>query len=104
MIIDARALLLEVLEALEADPELAARARAVLVAESAPGPHAPALLDRGGLAKALGVSLASLDRLRADGLPELRLGDAPRFELAAVLAWLRARNNGPALRVLEGGR
>jgi hypothetical protein len=32
-----------------------------------------------------------VDRLRAEGMPELRVGDAPRFELAAVLAWLKER-------------
>lgn len=51
----------------------------------------PALLDRAGLARALGVSPPTVDRMRAEGAPELRVGDSPRFELAAVLGWLRER-------------
>ncbi len=51
----------------------------------------PALLDRAGCALLLGVSLATLARLRADGLPELRVGDSPRYEPAAVLEWVRSR-------------
>jgi hypothetical protein len=58
---------------------------------SAPVPP-PALLDRRGLARELGVSLATVDRLRGEGLPELRVCDAPRFELAEALSWLRARD------------
>lgn len=53
---------------------------------------APALLDRAGLAKSLGTSLATVDRLRAEpGFPQLKLGDSPRFETERVVAWLRAR-------------
>lgn len=61
-----------------------------VLAELAPG-DAPALLDRRGLARALGCSPDQVDRLRREGCPELRLGDVPRFELPAVLAWLRSR-------------
>jgi hypothetical protein len=56
----------------------------------------PALLDRAGLARALGVSAPTVDRMRAEGAPELRVGDSPRFELAAVLAWLREREQRKA--------
>lgn len=50
------------------------------------------LLDRRGLAKTLNISSAALDRLRAQaGFPEIRIGDAPRFEVDRVLAWLRNR-------------
>lgn len=51
----------------------------------------PALLDRRGLAQALAVGVDTLDKLRQEGLPELRVGDSPRFELEAVLGWLRGR-------------
>lgn len=61
-----------------------------VLAELAPA-DAPALLDRRGLARALGCSPDQVDRLRREGCPELRLGDVPRFELPAVLAWLRSR-------------
>lgn len=53
--------------------------------------RAPALLDRRGLAHALAVGVDTIDRLRREGCPELTVGDAPRFELEAVLAWLRGR-------------
>jgi hypothetical protein len=66
---------------------------------------APSLLDRRGLAEALAISPAALDRLRAEaGFPELRIGDAPRFEVARVLEWLRARSEAPALRVAGGAK
>jgi hypothetical protein len=61
---------------------------------TAPSNDAPTLLDRTQLAKALGCSLPSIDRLRREGLPQLTIGDAPRFELAPVLAWLRTRSAG----------
>jgi|GEM_PF-2657650 len=53
--------------------------------------RAPALLDRSGLARELGFSVSTVDKLRADGCPHVRVGDVPRFELALVLAWLRNR-------------
>ena len=52
---------------------------------------APALLDRNGLAQALGCSPSQIDRLRRAGMPFVRLGDVPRFELGRCLEWLRQR-------------
>ena len=52
------------------------------------------LLDRGALARALSVSMPTIDRLRRAGMPVVWVVQAPRFELSAVLAWLRDRN-GP---------
>lgn len=49
----------------------------------------PALLDREGLAFELGCSSGFVDKLRRSGMPCLRLGDSPRFELEACLSWLR---------------
>jgi len=52
----------------------------------------PALLDRRGLAEALACGVDTIDRLRSEGMPELRVGDAPRFDLdGQVLPWLRER-------------
>lgn len=59
-----------------------------LGAQPEPG---PILLDRRGIAEALGVCVDVVDRLRREGCPELTVGDVPRFELDRVLAWLRAR-------------
>jgi hypothetical protein len=52
----------------------------------------------------LNISPAALDRLRTEpAFPELRIGDAPRFELDRVLEWLRARGTEPALRLVAAG-
>lgn len=59
--------------------------------EGLSGNKAPALLDRAGLARELGLSVSLVDRLRLEGCPLVRIGDLPRFELAAVLDWLRNR-------------
>lgn len=65
---------------------------------------ATAVLDRRGLARALSCSVKTLDRLRAQpGFPELPVLDSPRFELAAVLTYLRARSGSSGLK-LVGGR
>jgi hypothetical protein len=61
-----------------------------LTATSAPAAR-PVLLDRRGLAAALGVGVDTVDRLRREGAPELTIGDAPRFELDRVLEWVRGR-------------
>lgn len=53
----------------------------------------PALLDRNGLAQRLGVSVGMIDRFRRDGCPVVWVGSAPRFELDAMLAFLRARGH-----------
>lgn len=76
------ALTVEQFEQLMADA--LASARAMAEAE----PPGPVLLDREGLARALGCSTGTVDKLRKQGLPERRLGDSPRFVLAEVLAWL----------------
>lgn len=49
----------------------------------------PVVLDREALASALGCSSSLVDKFRRRGMPHLRLGDSPRFELAACLGWLR---------------
>lgn len=64
----------------------------------------PALLDRAQLARQIGVSCGTVDRLRREGLPALLVGDAPRFQLDRVLAWLAARSEPAGLRAIEGGR
>lgn len=56
----------------------------------------PVLLDRSELARALGISLSQLHKLRELGCPTVWIVEAPRFELAAVLDWLRAGNGARA--------
>lgn len=70
---------------------LVSEAVATALAERQPV-ASPCLLARQALAEMLGCSLPTVDKLRAEGLPELRVGDAPRFEREAVLGWLRARD------------
>ena len=54
-----------------------------------PAPERP--FDRRGLATYLSCSLVVVDKLRAEGIPKIRVGDCDRFEREAVLAWLRTR-------------
>jgi hypothetical protein len=44
----------------------------------------PSLLDGQQVAKALGVSLHTVDRLRREGFPTTWIVDVPRFELRSV--------------------
>jgi hypothetical protein len=53
----------------------------------------PRLIDRAEVARRIGISLRSLDTLRAKGLPEIRvLPEAPRFDWFDVIAWLKERS------------
>jgi hypothetical protein len=66
---------------------------------------APALLTISQLAKALSCSPKTVSRLRElPGFPELRLLDSPRFEIAAVVGFLKAHGNAPGLRVIGGSK
>lgn len=56
--------------------------------QSAP---AQPLLDRNELARALGISTATVDRLARAGMPAIRLVDSKRYLLADVLVWLKTR-------------
>lgn len=70
--------------------ELSALVReAVAEALTATASPAPLLLDREGLSIALGCSGSLVDKLRRRGMPHLRLGDSPRFELERCLEWIR---------------
>lgn len=51
----------------------------------------PVLLTRQQIAQALGCGVSTIEKLRTEGCPVVRLGDSPRFELARVLEWLRQR-------------
>jgi hypothetical protein len=58
------------------------------MAELAPKPAAPALLDQAELARELRTSTRTIRNLVRQGMPELRLADSPRYELTPVLEWL----------------
>lgn len=70
--------------------ELMREAALEAVAELGSAPK-PALLDRNGIAQALGVSSSTVDRLRREGMPSILIGDSPRFEIEPCLAFLRGR-------------
>jgi hypothetical protein len=87
------------------------------VAECAPAPAAAPLVDRRGIACLLAVSLATVTRLTAEGMPCTHVGDAPRYSADEVRAWLTARGRrgtsatpsrttGPigGVRILSRGR
>jgi hypothetical protein len=57
---------------------------------------APALLTGAQLARELQISERTIFSLREEGLPLIRVGDSPRYVLADVLQWLRARSEGGA--------
>lgn len=100
-------LLRDVLDALDADHEMRERVVSLLadaLAEHEPAEPAPALVDRQGLARALSVSLSTVDRVRHEGCPQVTVGDSPRFRVQAVVEWLQARTNGGPVRVIQGGR
>lgn len=84
--------------------ELVADAVTDALADHAPAEPAPVLVDRAGLARALSVSLSSVDRLLREGCPMIRIGDAPRFCVADVVAWLQARQAGGPTHAITGGR
>jgi excisionase family DNA binding protein len=60
-----------------------------------PQPEHEALLTLEDLARTLRCSTRHIRRLRGEGLPVVMVGEAPRFERDAVLAWLRARSGAP---------
>lgn len=51
----------------------------------------PSLLSRQELAQELGCGVDLIDKMRKRGMPTVMLCDSPRFELDAVLAWMKSR-------------
>jgi hypothetical protein len=54
-------------------------------------PRPTALIDTQDLATELHVSEPTIRKMRDEGMPVIRIGETYRYELAAVLAWLRQR-------------
>ena len=66
-------------------------ARAMQGRIAAPEPY----VDRKQLAKTMGVSVATIDRMVRDGMPSETWGlRTRRFRVSAALAWAQARRNG----------
>lgn len=51
----------------------------------------PALLTTEQLARELGVSVATVRRMKCDGMPVVWVVESPRYQLDEVLVWLRSR-------------
>jgi hypothetical protein len=82
--------------------ELIADAVSAALADRGAEPGAPALLDRVSLARALDIGCTTLDGLRREpDFPQVMVGDSPRFQLAEVIDWCRARQQAEQAR---GGR
>jgi hypothetical protein len=62
-----------------------------LAGHATPSPSITPLVDRRETARALGVSPATVTRLTAEGMPCTHVGDAGRYSLSEVRAWLDAR-------------
>ena len=75
--------------------------RAELQDALAPRSGLPALLTADQLAHQLGVSVATIRRLRSDGLPTVMVGESPRFRLEAVLTWFATRATKCSLRAVK---
>jgi predicted DNA-binding transcriptional regulator AlpA len=76
-----------------------ATAVAAALANLTPHRAPPALVNVKELCDTLGSSKSTIWRLRQYGLPCTLVGDAPRFDVAKVRAWLE---NNP-LKSLRGG-
>jgi hypothetical protein len=89
---------IEALEIIASNPEAVAQLRAIVGAAQAPAQvvDADGLLPKQKIAKALDVSVATIDRLTREGMPiAAHVGDARRFDLDACRAWLAARGKKP---------
>lgn len=63
----------------------------IRAAVSSQAPQRPELLTAAELAHELRVSRSTVARLRAEGLPVVMVIESPRYRLAEVIDWLRAR-------------
>lgn len=75
--------------------ELDARLRRAVADVVGERPAPTALLDGHELARELRCSERQIRRLRALGMPAIRLVESYRYELDACIAWLRAGKGQP---------
>jgi excisionase family DNA binding protein len=74
-------------------PEFAATLRGIVTPTPTPEPEG--LLAKPRAAKALGVSVSTLDRLVKEGAPAHHVGARRRFDIAELRAWLASRGRKP---------
>jgi hypothetical protein len=78
-------------------PDVIEAARALFAAPTPPvEPEAGVLVAKSGAARALGVSVSTLDRLVAEGAPHSTIGGRKRFDIGELIAWSNARGQRPA--------
>ena len=70
--------------------------RAVSEVPAAESPVSPALRTRADLARALGISVATVDRNTRAGMPCVIVSTRRRYDLAVVREWLEGRTGRPA--------
>ena len=62
-----------------------------VIAERGAQESKPSLIDRHELARQLSVSVATIARMSAEGLPHTFVGTSPRYAVPEVYEWLRER-------------
>lgn len=83
----------------EVAEHIAQRAAALVLAElRAAPPPAGGLLNKQGIASAIGVSVATVDRFDREGAPHERVGNAKRYDLARYRGWLAERGSAPTTK------
>ena len=70
--------------------ELCDEVRAVKAAQEKAAATTDCLLKKSDLAAKLQVSISTVNKMQADGLPSLKCKNAVRYEYGKVLDWLRA--------------
>ena len=63
------------------------------LAKAGAGQPRPLLVDKQVLSKLVDLCPATIDNLRKDGLPTVKVLGSVRFEPAAVLAWIKERGS-----------
>lgn len=90
------AALLPLVLAILRDPRFIEAARALALSPPAAPQEPPRLLSKTDLAKRLGISRSTVDRLTREGLPvAAHVGDSRRYDLPECRAWLASRGKRP---------
>lgn len=62
------------------------------------------LLTKRGIALAIGVSIATIDRLDREGAPHERVGASKKYDLGRYRAWLAVRGSKPTTKASSDAR
>ena len=88
---------IEIVKELAADPDAVAAVQTLLgiAANREPTPDGTRLLTKEELAKKIGKSKSTIDRLDREGAPHVFVGDTKRYDLEKYRSWLVARGKRP---------